>query len=98
MQSVPEPFTLPDDQSQSVRGSRHEHSSVCCGNVGAVPKAHTAELPSVKAMLPQQHLRWAGQCSRMDDTRMPKAVIYGELSKGKHDRGAPRQHYKDQLK
>ena len=34
----------------------------------------------------------------MKDTRMPKAMFFGELSKGKHDRGAPCRRYKDQLK
>ena len=57
-----------------------------------------AGLPSIEAMLLQRHLRWAGHVSRMGDTRMPKAVFFGELSKGKRDRGAPRRRYKDQLK
>ena len=29
---------------------------------------------------------------------MPKAVFCGELKQGKRDRGAPKKHFKDQLK
>ena len=57
-----------------------------------------ASLPSVEAMLMLRQLRWAGHVSRMDDTRIPKAVFYGELRQGRRDRGAPRRRYKDQLK
>ena len=32
----------------------------------------------------------------MEDTRLPKAVFYGELCQSKRDRGAPRKRFKDQ--
>ena len=57
-----------------------------------------ASLPSIKSILLQMQLRWAGYVSRMEDVRMPKAVFFSELQEGKRDRGAPRKHYKDQLK
>ena len=57
-----------------------------------------AELPSVKSILLKQQLRWAGHVARMEDSRMPKAVLFGELKAGKRDRGAPEERYKDQLK
>lgn len=40
----------------------------------------------------------AGHLSRMEDSRLPKAVFYGELCEGKRDRGAPKKHFKDKLK
>ena len=43
-------------------------------------------------------LCWDGHVTRMEDIRMPKAVFFGELQKGKCDHGAPRKRYKDQLK
>ena len=43
-------------------------------------------------------LRWAGHVSRMEDHRLPKIVLYGELSTGHRDRGAPKKRYKDSLK
>ncbi|CAH1266354.1 Hypp3340 [Branchiostoma lanceolatum] len=57
-----------------------------------------ANLPSMEALLLSKQLRWAGHLSRMEDSRMPKAVFYSELCQGKRDRGAPRKRYKDQLK
>ena len=50
---------------------------------------------SVEAMLMLRQLRWTGHVTRMDSSRMPKAVFYGELSQGKRDRGAPRKRFKD---
>ncbi|GFR78684.1 hypothetical protein ElyMa_005856100 [Elysia marginata] len=34
----------------------------------------------------------------MDDHRLPKIVMYSELSSGYRERGAPRKRYKDSLK
>ena len=53
---------------------------------------------SIEAMLLTWQLRWAGHLSCIEDTRMPKAVFYDEFCEGKHDRGAPRKSWKDQLK
>ena len=41
-QSVAEPLSSPIEQGWSLCGSHHQHSYVCCGNLGAVPKAQTA--------------------------------------------------------
>jgi transcription termination factor 2 len=57
-----------------------------------------ANMLSVEAMLLARQLRWIGHVSRMEDSRMPKAVFYGELCQGKRDRGAPRKRFKDQLR
>ena len=57
-----------------------------------------ASLPSIESILLQVQLRWAGHVTRMEDTRMPRAVFSTELQEGKRDRGAPRKRYKDQLK
>ena len=57
-----------------------------------------AELPSVGSIPLKQQLRWAGHVARMEDSRMPKAVLFGELKAGKRNRGAPEKRYKDQLK
>ena len=43
-------------------------------------------------------LRWAGHVSRMGEDRLPKIAMYGELSSGYHNRGAPKKQYKDLLK
>ena len=57
-----------------------------------------ADTTSVEAMLMLRQLRWVGHVTRMESSRMPKAVFYGKLSQGKRDRGAPRKRFKDQLK
>ena len=57
-----------------------------------------AGLPSVESILLTQQLRWARHVARMEDSRMPKAVLFGELKAGKRNRGAPKKWYKDQLK
>ena len=57
-----------------------------------------ASLPSLECTLLQQQLRWAGHVARMEDSRMPKAVLLGELREGKRKCGAPKKRYKDQLK
>ena len=57
-----------------------------------------AEIPSIEAMLLKFQLRWAGHVSRMDDHRLPKIVMYGELSTGHRERGAPKKRFKDCLK
>ena len=57
-----------------------------------------ANLPGIESILLQVQLRWAGRISRMEDVRMPEAVFFSELQEGKHDCGAPRKHYRDQLK
>ena len=70
---------------------------------GAVPP----EMPAIHHGYPASGLchqrgspieiRWAGHVSRMDNSRMPKAIVNGELHQGKHDRWAPRKRFKDQL-
>ena len=57
-----------------------------------------ASLPSIESILLQVQLRWASHVTRMEDVRMPKAVFFSELQEGKHNHGAPRKRYKDQLK
>ena len=57
-----------------------------------------AEIPSIEALLLNYQLRWAGHVSRMEDHRLPKIALYGELSTGFRERGAPKKRYKDCLK
>ncbi|GFS05880.1 hypothetical protein ElyMa_006530600 [Elysia marginata] len=49
-------------------------------------------------MVVKSRLRWVGHVHRMDDHRLPKIVMYSELSSGYRERGAPRKRYKDSLK
>ena len=49
----------------------------------------------VFAILKQRMLRWLGQVCRMDDGRIPKNILYGQLSSGSRSRGLPKLRYKD---
>lgn len=53
---------------------------------------------SMETLLLKQHLRWAGHLQRMEDNRVPKQLLYGELSYGKRNRGGPKKRFKDHLR
>lgn len=57
-----------------------------------------AEMESIHATLMRSQLRWAGHVHRMDDSRLPKRLLYGELSSGKRSLGRPKLRFKDTLK
>jgi len=53
---------------------------------------------SVEALITAYQPRWAGHVWRMTDNRLPKAVLYGELSVGERKTGCQKLRYKDVLK
>ena len=57
-----------------------------------------AGLPSIVTVLMQTQLRWAGHVARMEDHRLPKQLLFGELSEGKRKVGGPKKRFKDTLK
>ena len=57
-----------------------------------------ASAKSVEACIAQHRLRWAGHILRMEDTRLPKIMLFGELANESRPRGRPKLRYKDQLK
>ena len=57
-----------------------------------------AGISSIEAMIIKQQLRWAGHVSRMEQNRLPKRILYGQLASGHRNRGAPKKRYKDTLK
>ena len=65
-----------------------------CGSHGKI----TFQMSSIEATLTASQLRWTGHIIRMNDSRLPKAVFYGELAKGKRLRGGQRLRYKDVVK
>ncbi|XP_066482784.1 DBIRD complex subunit ZNF326 isoform X2 [Tiliqua scincoides] len=54
-----------------------------------------AGIPSVYALLKQKRLHWLGHVVRMDDGRIPKDLLYGELVQGECPTGRPQLQYKD---
>ncbi|KAL8583862.1 hypothetical protein ACOMHN_040331 [Nucella lapillus] len=57
-----------------------------------------AETASSEAMIMKAQLRWTGHFIRMDDSRIPKQLLYGELCLGKRSRGRPQKRFKDCVK
>ena len=56
-----------------------------------------AKMKSIHTLGMRSQLRWDGIVHRMDDCRLPKSLLYGELSTGKRSLGRPKLHYKDTL-
>ena len=42
--------------------------------------------------------RWAGHVAKMDETRILRMLLFGELEQGTRHVGRPLKRYKDQLK
>ena len=45
-------------------------------------------------MLAKRRLRWLGHVARMEDGRIPKDMLYGELATGSRPAGRPTRRYK----
>ena len=57
-----------------------------------------AGYPSVHALLMQRTMRWTGHVARMEDKRLPKQVLFSQLSSGSRKIGRPKLRYKDTIK
>ena len=53
---------------------------------------------SMFTLLKQRRMRWLGHVVRMDDGRIPKDLLYGELVQGKRPTGRPQLRFKDVCK
>ena len=52
-------------------------------------------LPSMYILLRQRRLRWLGHIRRMEDDRIPKDILYGELALGRRTTSRLHLRYKD---
>ena len=57
-----------------------------------------ADIPSMYTLLKQRRMRWLGHTVRMEDGRIPKDLLYGELTEGSRPSGRPHLRYKDVCK
>jgi len=66
-----------------------------------VPNAQALERasrPTMYTLLRQRRLRWLGHVCRMEDGRIPKNILYGELASSKRSVGRLQLRYKDVCK
>ena len=57
-----------------------------------------AGISGIESMIMAAQFRWAGHVARMPVSRIPKMLMYGQLSRGTRQEGAPLKRYKDGLK
>ena len=57
-----------------------------------------ANSTSIEAVLIEAQLRWVGHVIWMEEFRMPRRLMYGELQLGKRNQGRPKLRYKDTMK
>ena len=53
---------------------------------------------SIESMVTRAQLRWTGHVARMGNERIPKALLFGQLERGKRSCGGQRKRYRDVLK
>lgn len=56
-----------------------------------------AKCGSIETLASQARLRWAGHVYRMEENRLPKCVLYGELANGQRKHGGQLKRFKDVL-
>ena len=85
-------FTIQQFQTQPwYRSILNIHWSDFVTNIKVLEQAG---VPSIEATLIKAQLCWAGHISRMEDHRLPKIVLYGELSTEHHNRKAPKKRFR----
>ena len=55
-------------------------------------------LPSMEDLMVRKNIRCTGHLMRMSPDRLPKQVLYSQLSSGYRKRGRPRLRFKDTIK
>ena len=53
---------------------------------------------NLTTLIRKRRLRWIGHVSRIEGSRIPKCVLFGELSTGRRSVGLPRLRSKDSIK
>ena len=78
-----------------LRSIRHILDISCQDKVTNADVLSRAGLPSMYTLLRQCRLQWLGHVCRMEDGRIPKDILYGELALGVRTTCRPHLGYKD---
>jgi hypothetical protein len=101
MVASPGPFTL-EQESRLIafymRSLRRILNIKWSDRISNTEVLHRAQIPSLCTLLRQRRHRWLGHVHRMTDGRIPKDLLYGELSCGKRALGRPHLRFKDVCK
>ena len=73
---------------RSILGIKWEDS---INNLEVLDRANST---SIESMLIKAQLRWVGRVIRMEEFRMPRHLMYGQLQLGKRNQGRPKLRYK----
>ncbi|XP_033121981.1 uncharacterized protein LOC117120995 [Anneissia japonica] len=65
--------------------------------ITAIEVVRRSQLPSIAALLWQRRMRWIGHLNRQPDGRIPKDILFGELSDGKRCTGRPKDVYRNDM-
>ena len=57
-----------------------------------------AKMPTLSEILRKRRLRWLGHVRRMNDSRLPKAALYSQLTQGSRKPGRPSLRFADAIK
>ena len=77
---------------------RHLRSIMRITWMDKVTNKEILELPSMEDLLIRKNLRWTGHLMRMSPDRLPKQVLYSQLSSGHRKRGRLCLRFKDTIK
>uniref|UniRef100_A0A0L8HKH9 Uncharacterized protein n=1 Tax=Octopus bimaculoides TaxID=37653 RepID=A0A0L8HKH9_OCTBM len=69
----------------------------CNDYVADVSILERTKSSSIEANILKHRLRQAGRVARMNETRLPRQIVYSELSTGRRVHDSPHHRYKDQL-
>ena len=77
---------------------RHLRSIMRITWMDKVTNKEILERTGLEDLLIRKNLRWTGHLMRMSPDRLPKHVLYSQLSSGHRKRGRPRLRFKDTIK
>ena len=80
---------------QCLRSILGIHWTTHTPDTEVLEKANTI---SIEAHIHRHRLRWVGHVIRLDEDRIPKQLLYGELSIGSRPQHKPKKRFKDCVK